>query len=233
MRGMRLGLLAVACLLATVGCTPKRVIDGRSRPTGPAIHKPAKKPARKPSPQPTVSAPRPTDAADEPETGVGEVPADNSRDTAQGATYPDLPEPEFYDRFGLPRPQTSSEGLKLGFAAADLAREQLGKQYQWGAVGPDRFDCSGLVYYVYGSLGVALPRVSADQARFGTRIGRSEVQPGDLLFFSISGSRVDHVGIYVGGNEFIHAPRKHMPVRTDSLNDAWWRRRFELARRVK
>ena len=233
MRGMRLGLLAVGCLVATVGCTPKRVIDGRSRPAGAVATAPAKKPARKPAPKPAPPAEEPTATVNEPQTAVGEVPADNSRDTDQAPTYSDLPEPEFYDRFGLPRPRTSSEGLKLGFAAAELAREQLGKQYQWGAVGPDRFDCSGLVYYVYGSLGVALPRVSADQARFGTRIGRSEVQPGDLLFFSISGSRVDHVGIYVGGNEFIHAPRKHMPVRTDSLNDAWWRRRFEVARRVK
>jgi cell wall-associated NlpC family hydrolase len=63
-------------------------------------------------------------------------------------------------------------------------------------------------------------------------VGRSELQPGDLVFFSTEGSAVNHVGIYVGGADFVHAPRRYLPVKTDSLNNSWWRRRYRGARRV-
>ena len=113
-----------------------------------------------------------------------------------------------------------------------LARDQVGKSYQWGAAGPDRFDCSGLVQYVFGYLGVDLPRVSHLQVQAGRSVPRKELQPGDLLFFALNGSGVDHVGIYVGRQEFVHAPRRYNPVRTDSLNNSWWHHRFKEARRV-
>lgn len=148
--------------------------------------------------------------------------------TANGA----LPEPRAKPRTGQPGYRTTPESVNLGLQAAALAREQMGKQYQWGATGPDRFDCSGLTYYVFGQLGVQLPRVSSVQATVGEAIGRSELQPGDLVFFCTSGARINHVGIYLGQGEFVHAPRRHMPVRIDSLKDAWWRQRFRLARRL-
>ena len=125
-----------------------------------------------------------------------------------------------------------STGSRLGFDAAALAKDQLGKPYQWGAAGPEKFDCSGLVMYVYDNLGVKLPRVTGEQAYAGVHVDREDLQPGDLVFFRLSGSRIDHVGIYLGHAKFVHAPRKHQPVRTDSLNDSYWRGRFKGGRRL-
>ena len=123
-------------------------------------------------------------------------------------------------------------GSRLGYDAAALAKEQLGKPYQWGASGPEKFDCSGLVMYVYDNLGVKLPRVTGEQAYAGVHVDREDLQPGDLVFFKLNGSRIDHVGIYLGHAKFVHAPRKHQPVRTDSLNDSYWRGRFKGGRRL-
>ncbi len=126
----------------------------------------------------------------------------------------------------------TTDNVSLGIKAAELARMQLGKQYQWGAAGPDRFDCSGLVFYVYGTLGVALPRVSDEQATVGAEVSTKRLQPGDLLFFALDGPRVNHVGIYLGSRKFIHAPRRYQPVRINSLDDAYWRHSLVIARRI-
>ncbi len=134
-----------------------------------------------------------------------------------------------------PKPPSSQETPREDFAsrAVRLARQQLGKMYQWGAEGPDRFDCSGLVYYVYGQLGVPMPRVSSHQAGFGQEVRRDSIRPGDLLYFNTSGRGINHVGIYVGNAKFIHAPRKGMPVRTDSLHNGWWKQKYRGARRIR
>ncbi len=118
-----------------------------------------------------------------------------------------------------------------GEKVAALARTQVGKPYGWGGTGPERFDCSGLALYVYRQLGIALPRVSSDQAGVGTHVDRSELKPGDLVFFSLR-SAFDHVGIFLGNNRFVHAPRRQEPVRVDNLEDAWWNRAYKGARRV-
>ncbi|MCB1184115.1 C40 family peptidase [bacterium] len=147
-----------------------------------------------------------------------------------------LPAPEPLARAGLdafPAKRTPpAPDAALGHRAVDLARAQLGKPYQWGAAGPDRFDCSGLVQYVYANLGVSLPRVSSQQAGEGVHVDRKDLAPGDLVFFRLTGNRIDHVGIYVGKGKFIHAPNKRRPVQMDSLNDSWWRRKFKGGRRV-
>ena len=152
--------------------------------------------------------------------------------------------PAEFDEFGLPRSRERGksgtkaskpvpDNVAFGLKVATLAQEQLGKPYKWGAHGPDRFDCSGLVYYVMGNMGVDMPRVSQEQSTHGRKIQRSQLEPGDLLFFATSGRRIDHVGIYVGNNRFIHAPRKHVPVRTDSLNSHYWSERLQVARRIR
>lgn len=118
-----------------------------------------------------------------------------------------------------------------GDRVAALAKTQVGKPYGWGATGPERFDCSGLAMYVYRQLGIALPRVSLEQASTGVHIERNDLKPGDLVFFSLRRA-FDHVGIFLGNNRFVHAPRRHEPVRVDNLDDAWWNRAYRGARRV-
>ncbi|GAA3768918.1 C40 family peptidase [Streptomyces chiangmaiensis] len=95
-------------------------------------------------------------------------------------------------------------------AALSYAYGKLGSPYVWGATGPDAFDCSGLVQAAYRSAGVSLPRTTYAQIGAGRRVSRSELLPGDLVFFY---SGVSHVGIYVGNGQMIHAPNPSAPVR--------------------
>ncbi|GHF13485.1 NlpC/P60 family protein [Streptomyces fumanus] len=95
-------------------------------------------------------------------------------------------------------------------AAVSYAYAKLGSPYVWGATGPDAFDCSGLVQAAYRAAGVSLPRTSYAQIGAGRRVSRTELRPGDLVFFY---SGVSHVGIYVGNGRMIHAPNPAAPVR--------------------
>lgn len=123
--------------------------------------------------------------------------------------------------------------LRRGREVADLALAQLGRPYQWGGDQPHRgFDCSGLVRWSFGNVGVDLPRVVRDQRRAGRSIDPKHRQPGDLLFFRTRGNTVSHVGIYVGNSMFVHAPSVGQPVRTDRLNDPYWRERWTETRRI-
>jgi len=115
----------------------------------------------------------------------------------------------------------------LGSRAVALARRELGVRYVWGGESPSGFDCSGLVQYVYSRLGVSLPRVAADQFRAGSHVSRSALRPGDLVFFDHLG----HVGIYTGGNTFIHAPHTGTVVQISSLT-GWYADTYVGATRV-
>lgn len=96
-----------------------------------------------------------------------------------------------------------------------IAKRYLGARYVWGAEGPNTFDCSGFTMFVYRQVGVKLPRVSRDQIRAGERVNRSDLQPGDLVFF---GNPIHHVGIYVGGGMMIHSPRTGDVVKISPLH---------------
>ncbi|HVU73815.1 MAG TPA: C40 family peptidase [Mycobacteriales bacterium] len=100
--------------------------------------------------------------------------------------------------------------------ALSWARREIGKPYVYGAAGPDSFDCSGLVMYVYGKAGIALPHYTGDQWNAGRHVSRDELQPGDLVFFY---SDVHHVGLYVGGGEMIDAPHTGATVEQVPV---WW-----------
>ncbi|MDZ4178432.1 MAG: NlpC/P60 family protein [Coriobacteriia bacterium] len=97
----------------------------------------------------------------------------------------------------------------------NIARQYLGAPYKWGASGPNSFDCSGFTSYVYRQVGVSLPHSSRAQIGVGQRVSRADLQPGDLVFF---GSPIHHVGIYVGGGSYIHAPRTGDVVKVASLS---------------
>jgi len=110
--------------------------------------------------------------------------------------------------------------------AVETAYAQLGDSYAWGADGPDAFDCSGLTMYSYAAAGVSLPHSSRSQSTMGVPVSRSELQPGDLVFYY---SPVSHVAIYVGDGQIIHASTYGVPVKLDAV-DPWGA--FNSARRI-
>ena len=101
-------------------------------------------------------------------------------------------------------------------AAVAYAYTKLGSPYIWGATGPDAFDCSGLAQAAYRSAGISIPRTTYAQINAGRRVSRSELQPGDLVFFY---SGISHVGIYIGDGEMIHAPNPSAPVRIAPIDE--------------
>ncbi|MEV5438555.1 NlpC/P60 family protein [Streptomyces sp. NPDC052682] len=121
-------------------------------------------------------------------------------------------------RASLPAPgsATAQAPNSRAAAAVSYAFQKLGSPYVWGATGPDAFDCSGLVQAAYRSAGVSLPRTTYAQIGAGRRVARSELLPGDLVFFY---SGISHVGIYVGGGRMIHAPNPSAPVRLAPLDE--------------
>jgi len=118
----------------------------------------------------------------------------------------------------------------------ELAKQKLGKRYVWGATGQkNTFDCSGLTSYVCKLNGIKIPRRAIQQSKYGIPVKRSELQPGDLIFFDTSKHRkgyVNHVGIYIGNGKFIHASSAKKKVIITSLNKPFYSQRFKGARRV-
>ncbi|CFA98837.1 C40 family peptidase [Neisseria meningitidis] len=112
----------------------------------------------------------------------------------------------------------------------------LGIAYRYGGTSISTgFDCSGFMQHIFKrAMGINLPRTSAEQARMGTPVARSELQPGDMVFFrTLGGSRISHVGLYIGNNRFIHAPRTGKNIEITSLSHKYWSGKYAFARRVK
>jgi peptidoglycan DL-endopeptidase CwlO len=112
--------------------------------------------------------------------------------------------------------------------AANIAMSQLGQPYVWGGSAPGGFDCSGLVMWAYAQVGVSLPHSSYGQYGYGVPVSRDQLQPGDLVFFDGLG----HVGIYIGGGQFVHAPHTGDVVKISSLDESWYAATFVGARRI-
>lgn len=107
-----------------------------------------------------------------------------------------------------------------------------GTAYRRGGTSRGGFDCSGFTRYVYAKYGVSLPHSSAAQAGRGVSINRSELQPGDLVFFQTGGRGISHVGIYIGNGNFVHAASRGRGVTVDSINSGYYSPRYRGARRV-
>ncbi len=111
---------------------------------------------------------------------------------------------------------------------AGIAMRYLGVPYVWGGASPSGFDCSGLIAYVYAQVGVSLPHYTGAQWNVGVPVSRSDLQPGDLVFFDGLG----HEGLYIGGGQFIHAPHSGDVVKISSLSESWYASTYVGARRV-
>jgi hypothetical protein len=117
----------------------------------------------------------------------------------------------------------------LGMRAVQFARRLLGVPYRWGGDTPGGgFDCSGFVRYVYAHFGLSLPHSSYADFGLGRQVSRGSLRPGDLVFFD----GVGHVGMYVGGGRFIHAPHTGTSVQVTSLYEPWYRSTYDGARRL-
>jgi cell wall-associated NlpC family hydrolase len=131
--------------------------------------------------------------------------------------------------FGAGPASTSVAGARFS-SVVGIAERYLGVPYAWGGESPSGFDCSGLVAYVYAQVGVSLPHYTVAQYNYSdsVSVSRSQLEPGDLVFFAGLG----HVGIYVGGGSFIHAPHTGSVVRIDSLSGGWYASEYDGAKRI-
>lgn len=156
-----------------------------------------------------------------------------------------LPAPEVYAQRAVTLDLTSIGAPSVGvpgFGLPDMGVTELldnalsfiGVPYRFGGSAPSTgFDCSGFVKYVFNqTFDLSLPRTAREMARTGMAVARGELKPGDLVFFNTRGAINSHVGIYLGGSKFVHAPYTRARVRVDDLDDKYYRLRFNGARRV-
>jgi NlpC/P60 family len=148
-----------------------------------------------------------------------------------------LPVPQPFPMPSAPRIQpstpvpTETPGVD-GYALAGMALSLRGAPYRNGGADPQGFDCSGFTQYVFARYGVALPREVRDQFQQGKSVKADELAVGDLLFFTTVAPGATHVGIAIGGDQFIHAPSSTGVVRVERLSTSYWSTRFVGARRV-
>lgn len=120
-----------------------------------------------------------------------------------------------------------SLSLPIGDEIALRAIALVGKPYRYGGADLQGFDCSGMVYFIHQALGFEVPRTAAEQQHAALRVAKSELRPGDLLFFKTTRSkRVSHVGVYVGDNRFVHAPQSGKLIELKTLDDQYYGPRF-------
>jgi cell wall-associated NlpC family hydrolase len=150
------------------------------------------------------------------------TPNDVGRKSTPAAAQPAAPK--------LPAQDATARSPEMLFAALAAA----GFDYQRGGKSmASGFDCSGLVAHVFNeAYGVRLPHNAAAQSERGKRIERHELEPGDLVFFNTLRRPYSHVGIYLGDNRFIHAPKPGAVVRTENMRVAYWQQRYDGARRI-
>ena len=133
---------------------------------------------------------------------------------------------------GAPAKQGTPGNPQSATRAAGYALKMVGKPYRYGGASPSRgFDCSGLVQYSYRHAGLDLPHNTDSQRRLAKPVRRAELKRGDLIFFDQEGRKNSHVGIYVGGGFFVHAPSSGKQVRKDRLDAPYWHKHLSDIRR--
>ncbi len=131
-------------------------------------------------------------------------------------------------------PASGSSYLDRARELAIQALSMIGINYKYGGAAPDDgFDCSGLVSHVFNEVaGIVLPRNSQGMSKVGDNVGKSELQPGDLVFFNTRRRPFSHVGIYIGDERFVHAPSRGGEVEVTNMRSGYWKNRYNGARRV-
>jgi cell wall-associated NlpC family hydrolase len=124
--------------------------------------------------------------------------------------------------------QAAPPASSVGAQAAQIALGEQGTPYVYGAAAPGGFDCSGLVMWAYGQVGISLPHYTGSLWNSGTHVSQDQLEPGDLVFFHGE----SHVGIYIGGGQFVHAPHTGDVVKVSSLSDSWYSSGYDGAVRV-
>ena len=156
-------------------------------------------------------------------TGVAPSAAALKGNTSTGTTAPSQPS----------IPGNSAPVTVTGSQILAEAKKYLGTPYVNGGASPAGFDCSGFVYYVLKQMGISPYRTPADQYRMGSSVSKSDLQPGDIVFFANTyASGISHVGIYAGNGQFIHAPNSRSTVSYSDLTSGYWAEHYHGARRM-
>jgi len=129
------------------------------------------------------------------------------------------------------RPSTNESSGRVRTQVVNTALDMIGTPYRYGGNTPSGFDCSGLVHYAYRAAGISVPRTTGDQLDTARGIALPQARPGDLLFFKMT-SKPDHVGIFIGNGQFVHAPSSGKQVGVAMLSDPFWNQSFVGARRL-
>ena len=167
------------------------------------------------------------------------VKQQSEKERRQEAKAPPAPSPKV--EFSEPASSQSSSKRTAALSRREAdelignAMGLLGVSYRFGGTSVSSgFDCSGFMQHIFRkTMQINLPRTSAEQAKMGVAVNRSELQPGDMVFFSTSRGRISHVGLYIGNNRFIHAPRTGKSIEITSLGNKYWNSKYVTARRVK
>ena len=164
----------------------------------------------------TMEKPKPTVQEETPQ----ETPAESPAETAEPTQEEEV---------------TTPSQIPTGTAAdvINFAKQYLGVPYVYGGASPSGFDCSGFTMYVFDNFGISLPHGATPQANYGTAIAKSDLIPGDLVFFASSSAWIGHVGIYIGDGEFIHASSgSGYCIKISSLEESYYVRMYQCARRL-
>ena len=156
--------------------------------------------------------------------------SDKKKETSRAAETPRTNESTSTQTNEATTTTSSAPASKNGGSVVETAKSYIGSSYVYGASGPSSFDCSGFTSYIYKQYGVSLNRTAAGQYSNGTAVSKDELQPGDLVMFGKSG--INHVGIYIGGGQMVHAANPSRGVTTDTINSGYYYNNYVGARRV-